>query len=260
MSAPSSSKPWNEAFEDYFRWSTTGPQTVGIDLGASPHAPMASHPVLWRLTLPLKNPMSNGLRDSDEKDAVFAVQDALAACLRPLGLLMVGHLVEQGAQVVYLYGPKSVSVEQVLPLVQAHQGAYDVGVARTRDARWTAYLRTLFPAPLQYQVRLNRQRVALLRTEGDLLEVPRDVAHRAHFPWERQAEVAEAWLRDQGFEGFERQPVAVSGMLMWRLDFHRVDTVDEARVDEVSEEILGILESHEGTYDGWGCLLVTELP
>ncbi|NOK38363.1 ribonuclease E inhibitor RraB [Corallococcus exercitus] len=206
MSAPSSTKPWKESFEVYFRWSTQGPQTVEIDLGASPHAPMASHPVLWRLTLPLKNPMSNGLRDSDEADPVF-----------------------------------------------------DVGVARTRDPGWTEYLRTLFPSALQYQSRMNRQRVALLRTEGDLLEVARRVEHRAHFPWEHQAKDAEARLRDLGFEGLQCQLLAVPG-LMCRLDFHRVDTVDEARVDAVSEEILDIVEAHGGTYDGWGCLLLTEHP
>ncbi|RKG92531.1 DUF695 domain-containing protein [Corallococcus carmarthensis] len=264
MSAPSSAKPWQESFEAYFRWSTEGPQTVGIDLGASPHAPMASHPVLWRLTLPLKNPMSNGLRDSDEEDAVFAVQDVLAARLRPLGLLMVGHLVAQGTQAVYLYGPKSVTAKQVRPVVQAHQGAYEVGVARTRDPDWTAYLRMLFPSPLQYQVRMNRQRVALLRAEGDLLNVARKVTHRAHFPWEQLAKDAEARLRDLGFEDIRcqivPQIVPVPG-LMWRLDFHRVDTVDEARMDEVAEEILDILMGpHLGTYDGWGCLLVTEHP
>ncbi|RKI11335.1 DUF695 domain-containing protein [Corallococcus sp. AB030] len=261
MNAPSSEKPWSESFEDYFRWSTQGPQTVWIDLGANRLAPMASHPVLWQLSLPLKNPMSNGLRDSDEKDAVLAVQDALEACLRPLGLLLVGHLVAQGAQVVCLYGPKSVTAEQVRPLVQAHQGAYDVGVARTRDPRWTAYLRTLFPSPLQWQVRMNRQRVALLRAEGDLLDVARKVDHRAYFPWEPLAKDVEARLRDLGFQGFRWQLVPVAGRmpgLRYRLDFHRVDTVDDARVDAVAEEIHDIVEAHYGTYDGWDCLLLSE--
>ncbi|NPD26541.1 DUF695 domain-containing protein [Corallococcus exiguus] len=255
--APSFAKPWRESFEDYFRWSTVGPQTVEIDLGAKPLAPMASHPVLWRLALPLKNPMSNGLLDSDEEDAVFAVQGALEACLRPLGLLGVGHLVHQGVQYVYLYGPKSITARQVRPLVQAHQGAYDVDVARTRDPGWTVYLQMLFPSPLQWQVRMNRQRVALLRAEGDLLDVARKVEHRAHFTWERAAEEAEGRLRDLGFQGFRCQIVPVPG-LMWRLDFHRVDTVDDARMDAVCEEILDVVTPPWGTYDGWGCLLMTE--
>ncbi|MBN8470942.1 DUF695 domain-containing protein [Corallococcus exiguus] len=258
---PSFAKPWRESFEDYFRWSTVGPQTVGVDLGAKPLAPMASHPVLWRLALPLKNPMSNGLRDSDEKDAVFAVQDALEACLRPLGLLMVGNLVEQGAQVVYLYGPKSVTAEQVRPLVRAHQGAYAVDVVRKRDPDWTAYLRTLFPPSLHYQLRLNRQRVALLRAEGDPLDVARKVEHRAHIPWEFLAQEVEARLSGLGFQGFRWQLVPVPGrmpVLRYRLDFHRVDTVDDARVDAVAEEINDIVEAHYGTYDGWDCLLISE--
>ncbi|MHA7634843.1 DUF695 domain-containing protein [Corallococcus sp. M7] len=261
MNAPSFAKPWREAFEDYFRWSTQGPQTVGIDLGANPLAPMASHPVLWRLALPLKNPMSNGLRDSDEEDAVFAVQGALEECLRPLGLLRVGHLVDQGVQFVYLYGPKSITARQVRPLVQAHQGAYEVGVARTWDPHWTAYLQMLFPPPLHYQLRMNRQRVALLRTEGEPLDVARKVEHRVSFQVEHLAKDAEARLRGAGFQGFRCELVRAPGRVLgfeWRLDFHRVDTVDDARVDAVSEEIHDIVESYHGTYEGWDCLLVAE--
>ena len=257
MSAPVSTKPWKEAFEDHFRWTPMGPQSVGIDLEARPHAPLASHPVLWRLMVPFDNPMSNGLLDSEERHAVFEVQDALEAQLRPLGLLRVGHIAGQGAQVAFLYGPESVTLEQVKPLVQAHQGTYDVEVARDLDADWTVYLQSLSPPLLHLQSRMNRRRVALLREEGDPLDVARRVVHRAHFSWELSAKAAEPRLRELGFEGFRCQPIPVPG-LPWRLEFHRVDTVDEARVQEVSEEIHDVVESNHGTYEGWDCQLMAE--
>jgi hypothetical protein len=257
MSASVPVRPWKESFDVYFRHTEEGPHSVLLDMEAVRHAPLASHPVVWRLTLPLKFPTPNGLRQAEEKDAVFAVQDALEARLLPLGLLPVGHIVGHGLQALFLYGPESVTPEQVLPIIRAHQRDYDVGVARALDPDWNEYRQVLYPPPLQRHLMANYHLVAELQKQGDRVDLPRVVDHHASFPEEDPMKAAEGRLKNLGFRGFKRQPPSEPGG-PWGLDFHRRDPVDEARANASTEAIVRVTDAHGGTYDGWGCQVVKE--
>lgn len=252
-------KPWEERFDFYSEQTPEGPVLVLADLAAEAHAPLASHPVRIRIVVPMQQPQANGLRSSEEAPALFALEERLVAALGALGGLYVGRLVTQGKTVLCFYVPASVTAEEAQRAAASVRGPYELQVKLSEDPAWVAYLEELLPRPLQRQLMANRGVLDSLARSGDRHELPREVDHFAYFPSAESAGHAAAALEAKGFAVQSPKPAADGGA-QWALGFTRTDTLADGRADEVTAEVLAVVDAHGGHYDGWGCVVQKAKP
>ncbi|MFP2957862.1 DUF695 domain-containing protein [Myxococcus sp. 1LA] len=256
MNASGAMKPWDESFDTYLIELEDGPTSFLLDMHAAPHAPLASHPIRLAVRVTMKSPRPDGLRSREESEALFTLEDALVAALATLGFLFVGRSLGQGFSDAFFFGPRGVAEPDVQRVVTPLQVDYTLELEFEEDPEWSAYFDWLYPPELHRHLMSNRSLLDLLTRQGDRSEVAREVEHLAYFPAPDKAARAAAQLAKQGFKvAPPREPEAPE--TRWALDFTREDSLAEGRADEVTVEILEVLQAHEGDYDGWGCVVTT---
>ena len=231
---------------------------VAIDLAARAHAPLASHPLRLQLRVAMLAPRADGLRDGSEADALFQLEDRLVPALEQTAdALFVYRILAQGFThwVFYVPAEKRAAAEQPLATV-GPIAPYRLDWFVEEDASWEQYGQ-LFPDRYAMQIIMNRRLLQRREEAGDRAELPRPIDHAATFRTRAAAETASIALAARGFE--VRAPVGRDDG-SWLLELVRVDVCAPPRPDEVSFEILQIIEPLDGDYDGWGAIVVTEPP
>src|SRR3954470_10511083 len=98
---------WQENFDFYEGAAKTGRAFVSIDLAASAHVPLASHPVRLQFRVKMLKPREDGLRSAEEADALFALEDQVIEALHTRHeAIFVARLVAYGFSEFFLYVPE----------------------------------------------------------------------------------------------------------------------------------------------------------
>jgi hypothetical protein len=243
---------WQENFDFYEGAAKTGRAFVSIDLAASAHAPLASHPVRLQFRVKMLQPREDGLRSAEEADALFALEDKLVEALSTgHEAIYVARVVAYGASEFFFYVPeKQRNAVGALSALLKSFAPYTVEWFAEDDAEWGQYFE-LYPSPFAVQTIMNRRLIAQMVESKDQLEVPRVVDHMAFFPSRLQAEAAAKALAAADFttDPIEPPKEDEGG---WALQFHREDQCDGEHPDEFVSEIFDLIGPHEGEYDGWG--------
>ena len=235
------------------------PASFVLDMAAGPHAPLASHPVRLQVRVEMLVEREDGLRDPEEVDALGALEDAVAERLAAaFDSVYVGRFVARGyTTLVFYLPPPSASFDDELPAALGDLGDYDAEWLTEDDPKWSFYLEFLYPDPSSIQRMANRRVLAALEEHGDDPTAPRTLDHVANFATRQQALDAAGALRAAGFTTSD---VADGGPDdaedRFRLEFRRADALAGGRADEVTFESLASLDPFDGSYDGWGALVV----
>ncbi|NEK86976.1 ribonuclease E inhibitor RraB [Blastococcus saxobsidens] len=108
------------------------------------------------------------------------------------------------------------------------------------------------PRDVEEQVALGVQLVEQRLGLGDRVHQLRPIDHLAGFRTRKAAEAAGEELVAAGYriDGLYRRFLTV-----W-LEFSAMTAVDSAMAAAFTREVVGIVDRHGGTYDGWGGFLV----
>src|SRR5262245_61311348 len=88
---------WTPDFDFYMTLIDDKPASIVVDLAARAAAPVASHPILVGIRVPMQRPRPDGLRDGDELDALAAVEDQFTEALaEQVDALYAGRIVHNG--------------------------------------------------------------------------------------------------------------------------------------------------------------------
>jgi regulator of RNase E activity RraB len=246
----SSDKPWIDHFDFYLTQFNDKLAGVLVDLGAGPHAPLATHPTRVRLTVSMQQPLPNGLRSDGESERLFALEDVLVSALeQALGAIYVGRVVIAGLTDLAFYAPSATIAaveQQVAPL----RAGYAIEVEVLEDRQWAFYHEVLAPDPYAFQQIMTRRVMQELAERGDDPALPRTVDHFAYLPTAEAASAAAAALREAGFAVEEPKSTDQGN---FALTFHDETALADQRIDRRIDQILDILLPLEGDYDGWGC-------
>lgn len=241
---------WTPSFDVYMAVVDDAPTSFVVDMGAAGHAPLASHPVRIQVRSALLRPLSNGLRDASEVDSLGELEDAIVERLASaVDAVYVGRFLGAGEVTFVLYAPEGTSDDDLTAPLGA-LGDYRARWDAEEDAGWSTYFEFLYPDEASHLSMMNRQQLAQRREMGDRLDVPREIDHFAVFPSLAQANAAAVTLGDAGFrvsnveQGEDGETFGVQ--------FHREETLDGDKADAFCEEILDLVEPHDGDYDGWG--------
>jgi hypothetical protein len=227
--------------------------SVMIDLAALPHTPVATHPVRLNVRAAMLRKRADGLRSSEEMDALLSLEEQVVPALeKKANAIHIARLVGQGYTEFLFYVPAERRAVADDPNAAAGNVApYELEWYLEDDPDWTAY-RNLFPDRYDIQTIWNRRVVTAMKENGDLLDRPREIDHLATFPTEDRAREAATALAARGFRAAEPH---LKGTRWW-LEFHRTDRCDGHRPDEFTFEILDVVLPLEGQFDGWGSMAV----
>lgn len=243
---------WQENFDFYEGAAKTGRAFASLDLAASQHAPVASHPVRLQFRVKMLKPRADGLRSEEEAEALFALEDKLIEALtKGHEAIYVARVVAYGASEFFFYVPEKQrkAVASLSPLLKS-LAPYTVEWFAEDDAEWGQYFE-LYPSPFAMKTIMNRRLIAQMVKANDRLELPRMIDHMAIFPSRLQAEAAAKALAAADFTTDPIEP-PTDGEEGWALQFHREDQCDGEHPDEFVSEIFDLIGPHEGEYDGWG--------
>jgi regulator of RNase E activity RraB len=110
--------------------------------------------------------------------------------------------------------------------------------------------------PLPEQLRLTAEVVEQNLAHGDQVHAPRPIDHLAGFRSRRAATAACRELTAAGYriDGTYRRLLTV-----W-VEFSAMTAVDHETAAAFTRQIVGIVQRHGGSYDGWGGFLVPADP
>ncbi len=245
---------WKPDFDFYMTLIDDKPASIVVDLAAGAAAPVATHPVLLGIRVPMLRPRPDGLRDGDELDALADIEDRFTdKLLEEADALYAGRVVHDGDTTLYYYAPAAERqrLDDDLPAITGDPGDYEPEWWVDDDPEWKLYEELLAPGPYDAQSIWNRRLIEVFTEKGDRLSEPREVDHNAYFPSREQADRAAAALTLAGFRCDDvDEPEGEGGA--WQLGFHRTDSLDDDRPDDFVGEILDIILDLDGEYDGWG--------
>ncbi len=245
---------WEQDFDFYMAMIEELPASFVIDLQAARHAPVASHPILLSVRVPMQLRRDDGLRDGQELDALAAVEDQFVDALEDkVEAIYAGRVVHDGNTTLFFYVPEHhrAALDDLPTLTGEPPEPYLAKWAVADDPDWEHYLGFLAPDAYALQTIWNRRLVAIFEEKGDVLAAAREVDHMVYFPTRAQAEEASVVLREHGFATDELEP-PTDDRETWGLQFHRDDVLSDGRPDEFVAEIFGVIGPLDGTYDGWG--------
>jgi hypothetical protein len=244
---------WRQDFDFYLVEIEERPASFVVDLAASAHAPLASHPVRIDGRVPMLRPRPDGLRDASELDALGELEDGLARRLAAaIDAIYVGRAVFAGHTILHFYAPATLrGRKDDLPELAGPTGEYRLSWGIHEDAGWSVYLEVLTPDPYEHATIWNRRLLRAFEDRGDHLDRARPIDHFAFFPGQTAAERARMALEAKGFA---TEPVVapLEDGDAWALTFHRNDALAGGRPDQFCAEILDIVLPEGGDYDGWG--------
>jgi hypothetical protein len=241
---------WKPNF-DFYETRLDGQRAlVRLDLGAVRYAPVATHPMRLQVRVKMLQPREDGLRSDGEADALFALEDKVAASLQARAqAIYVGRMVAQGFTELYFYLPFAAPAVTDGPLaIVGDVRPYALEWSAEKDSAWECYDR-LFPDSHAMQAISNRGLQRVMAQQGDRLQVPRRVEHAALFGSQEAGEAARGALAKAGFQVTALQATPAKA---WNLQFSRAEACDGGNPDRFVFEILDLIEPLGGDYDGWG--------
>jgi regulator of RNase E activity RraB len=229
---------------------------VTIDLAARSEAPLASHAARLQIRFAMQQPREDGLRASEEAEAIFAVEDKVVEAMgRVAGAIHVARVTAQGYTelIFYLPADKKAAAENP-PSAVGDVAPYRLEWFVEDDPEWEKY-DELFPNRYALQSISNRRLVRQMVEAGDQIDVAREIDHVVVFASADQARGAAEKLASSGFRIDDPRE---NDNGSWSLEFHRDDPCDGDNPDRFVFEILDLVEPFEGEYDGWGSMVVRD--
>lgn len=244
---------WEQDFDFYMAMIEDLPASFVLDLAASQHAPVVTHPLLLSIRIPMLMQREDGLRHADELDVLGAIEDQFCEALeQKVDAIYAGRVVHDNNTTMFFYVPAAhrAALDELPQVTGAPPEGYLPKWAVADDPAWDHFLGFMAPDPYAHQTIWNRRLLTIFTEKGDVLTAAREVDHLAFFESQPQAEGAAAALRAAGFttDAIEA-PKDERG---WSMQFHRDDSLADGRPDDFVAEIFELLAPFDGDYDGWG--------
>ncbi|MFO0658455.1 MAG: DUF695 domain-containing protein [Polyangiaceae bacterium] len=252
----STSSTWTPAFDVYQGRIGDRLALFSVDLMAADRAPMEDRSTHVLVTA--RNPNGPNRRTpAEEVDAIYSLEDVLLPIASELNAAYVGRHTLNGetAFSFYLVGDPAAFIERAIALSSK---SFSLSARTENDPKWGYYFEFLLPDAYEYQSMMNRHLLATMRQCGDPLTSARPVDHGALFQKRSLALSATKQLEQLGYRVSEpvrrgSEDDATTDELPWLITFFRDEpSLSESAADKFCHEILDIVNSFGGEYDGWG--------
>jgi len=223
------------------------PASISLNLRwAREDVPAALDTLYW-LRIGMLDPADHGMGTAAEAERLHPVEDAITDGAAKLGLVYVGRLRNDDTWQLVFYGPPrhEEGLEALTGAAQLDGRAFETG--SKSDPEWSYFQEFLMPDAERHQWMQDRAVVAALEERGDVVSIPRRVAHWADFP---TAAARQAFVEDAAHAGFALESSSDREQ-SFSAQVFRTDTVELGEIHDVVMALIELAEGHGGEYDGW---------
>lgn len=236
------------------------PRVMAYNLEEYKRAPDRTRPLLVSVTLELRAPDDKGMPGEEERARLKDLAEILDGnvyhavrgkyVMRTIGggvETHYFHIPDRKLGGLFKKRPATDLVREQLAELSEELDDYDLSVEIERDEDWEFYL-DAFPSPHPRQWTSDFNALGALAALGDDLSQPRKLEHTVFFEAGERAETFAAEVRERGFET-TIQNEDEGGVLVTVA--REEPNVRIQHLHGVVLELLELVETHDGEYDGW---------
>ncbi len=213
-----------------------------------------THPTVAFIKVELKEPKENGLMSEDEAKEIAFLEDKLEASMLKFRIgRYVGRVITNGSVTFIFYLQFTYNWEDFLEYALKDFLHYDISNGYQDDSEWNYYKNLLFPTPKEWQIIQNHKVCDSLKNNGDSLNTPRAIEHKAYFLDENKRDEVLVELEK---EGFVIQDEIESEDGIKGVKFFRVDKPFYTDIDDLTLKLIDLLDLKGASYDGWETSIV----
>jgi len=207
------------------------------------------YPTIAYVKVKLKEPKSNGLLSKSEEDEIKYIEDKLEAALIKFRIgKYVGRVISNGYVTFLYYLQFTYNWQDMLNYALDEFESYEITTGFSEDSEWNYYNKLLFPNEKEWQIIQNHKACDALKLSGDNLEIPRVIEHKCFFKDESKKEELIKALNAQGFK-IDKEIVNKEGVK--GIKFFRTDKPFYYDIDELTLQLIDMLNKYNAVYDGW---------
>ncbi len=239
-----------ERWDFYLCKVDDAPASIFLDLALRDSLDDASRQTLYALQVSMTELGEHGMGTATEADALNPIEDVIAEEARTVGLRLIGRLRNHGIWQLTFMGPADHEerLNRIAKPILASSGRAFELVSQP-DPEWSYYREFLYPNAERERWMKDKSVVEALEQHGDPLIASRRVDHWVYFPSAAKRSAYAQHVTRLGFEIVG--PEDESDDSTFRLQIHRIDSVQLEAIHEVTEELSRLAQNHEGEYDGW---------
>lgn len=237
----------------YFTSREEKSASIALNFNLRESAPDPVRSNLLRITLRMLEPRPDGLSSSEESEALFAIEDALAPRLKQVcDAYFVARITGNNRREWLFYAAASDLMIEAAESVVRQYPAYTFTVTCTEDSDWSVFLEEIYPSDEEEQWVLNRIVLDQMQAKGDKLDTPRDTRHFVYFsdPGNRAAFRQSALSLGYAVEGELESPDSPQPFSIC------VSKMQDMELGTLHDDFLKLYRASVasgGFYDGWEC-------
>jgi len=208
----------------------------------------ASYPHTLELLVHFNEMNEQGLPTPIERARINNIEDNLTCGTYDVRL--VGVITGDGCvRFAFCYGDEAEAEHIAQSLLGEHKHTVKYECKAFLDNNFGYYYNTLAPNNYERNGIMNRHVCTNLEKDGELFQTPRKIDFFCYFVTEQHIESVAEELKQQGFSEFARDKTEQGDYL---LHLTREGIPELAWINEVTADILDVLEGTDGSFDGWG--------
>jgi len=191
--------------------------------------------------------------DSQEYEEFLETKESLIIALAYEDMAKyAGSRVVDGWSELYFYASSSKELNSMVSAILSPTNyVYESNVVR--DTKWDFYLSQLSPSELEYHHIVSAKIIEELKSEGDELEIQRDVEHYVSFETPTQKN---RFVNNLNVDGFSYKDDIAGDDFEHGVALIKKHSVTYEEVKKVVEELFLHVKKEHGFYEGWSTTLV----
>jgi uncharacterized protein (TIGR01619 family) len=192
--------------------------------------------------------------DSQEYEEFLETKESLIIALAYEDMAKyVGSRVVDGWSELYFYASSSKELNSMVSAILSPTNyVYESNVVR--DTKWDFYLSQLSPSELEYHHIVSAKIIEELKSEGDELEIQRDVEHYVSFETPTQKN---RFVNNLSVDGFSYKDDIAGDEFEHGVALVKKHSVTYEEVKKVIEDLFLHVKKEHGFYEGWSTVLVS---
>ena len=227
--------------------------SIRLNFALSEIAPVEDYTHRLTIFIKMNNPTEDGLSSNEEYPILCNIEDKLIDKLETLKDIFAGTVKTEGRLELYLFTKNPTKSEELCKEVLENFPDYLWETYIDEDKEWDFYYNFLYPDLYSYQAIKNRSVIENLLKDEDKLEKEREIDHWLYFSSEENINIAIRKLEELGYKILSSKKLDDEKNYPHQLNISRIDNATYNHVNEIVWELLEIVESLDGYYDGWGC-------
>lgn len=231
------------------------PSSIRLNLALYDIAPIKDYNYRMTILVKMKKPDENGLSSNEEYPILCDIEDAVTEKAEKLDGIFTATIKSNGILEIYIFTKNPNEMENACKETLATFQDYEWKCFFDEDPEWDIYFNFLYPDEYSFQAMMNRRVIQNLMEQGDNSEAEREVDHWLYFSNSKDRDFFVNKAEGMGYKINSLEELEERNY-PYQVHISRLDKAEYHHINNIVWELLDIIRSLNGYYDGWGCPIV----